>query len=119
MSPPTLRESISSAWPRPEPVDGSAGSDGGGTFADGASSGTSPTGFHAAMPSRQHRSSGCCCACACAALSSSGPTRGLLLPELKYQWAMRASFAMGGQSLKRPGGRDDVSDVVDGARQAA
>src|SRR3546814_15895957 len=55
------------------------------------------------MPSRQTRSSGCCCACACAALSSSGPTRGLLLPELKYQWAMGASFAMGRQSLRRRG----------------
>src|SRR3546814_15924469 len=109
MSPPTLRESISSAWPRPEPVDGSAGIDGGGTFADGASSGTSPTGFHAAMPSRQHRSSGCCCACACAALSSSGPTRGLLLPELKYQWAMGASFAMGRRDRKSVGLGKSVS----------
>src|SRR3546814_2182999 len=64
---------------------------------------TPPTGFHAAMPSRQHRSSGCCCACACAALSSSGPTRGLLLPELKYQWAMGGVLCEGKTEFKAAG----------------
>src|SRR3546814_20030829 len=52
---------------------------------------------------RQHRSSGCCCACACAALSSSGPTRGLLLPELKYQWAMGGVLCEGKTEFKAAG----------------